>query len=193
MLAVTQLLSRLPGIGERTAQRLTFHLLRQDPAYAEALAGALLRLSKDVRACSQCYNFTHEDPCSLCRDGRRNQSQMCVVATPQDLLAVEACGEFTGVYHVLGGLLSPLEGVGPENLNIRELIARIAKGAVKEVILALRPSVEGESTSFYLQRLLSPHGVSTSVIASGIPMGGELEYADRLTLARALNGRRPAG
>lgn len=192
MANVVQLLSRLPGIGERTAQRLTFHLLRQDPAYAAALADALLRLSRDVRSCSQCHNFTHEDPCPTCRDTRRDGSVLCVVATPQDLAAVEACGEFRGQYHVLGGLLSPLEGIGPDNLHVRELITRVGKGGVKEIILALRPSVEGESTSVYLQRLLAPHAVPVTVIASGIPMGGELEYADKRTLARALNGRRPA-
>jgi len=192
MLAVMELLSRLPGIGERTAQRLTFHLLRQDPSYALALADALTRLSRDVKTCSQCYNFTASDPCVICADLRRDAALMCVVANQQDLLAVEACGEFRGTYHVLGGLLSPLEGIGPENLHIKELLTRLRHGAVQEVILALRPSVEGESTSFYLQRLLAPHGVKVSMIASGIPMGGELEYADKLTLARALTGRRPA-
>ncbi len=190
--SVTQLLARLPGIGDRTAQRLTFHLLRQEPAYAEALAEALLRLSRDVQLCATCHNFSARQPCALCADARRDHALLCVVATPQDLAAVEASREFDGVYHVLGGLLSPLEGIGPENLRIRELLGRLSDPPVREVILALRPSVEGESTTHYLRKLLGPHGVSVSVIASGIPMGGELEYADRGTLARALQGRRPA-
>lgn len=190
---LTQLLSRLPGIGERTAQRLTFHLLKQDPAYCHALADALKRLTQDVHLCSVCHNFTSAQVCGLCQDPRRDNGLLCVVATPQDLQAVEASGEFGGRYHVLGGLLSPLEGVGPDALRIPELLRRLAQTNVKEVILALRPSVEGESTSFYLQKLLKPHNIPVTVIASGIPMGGELEYADRMTLARAITGRRPAG
>jgi recombination protein RecR len=190
--AVTQLLSRLPGIGERTAQRLTFHLLRQDPAYCVALADALKRLSQDVHLCSVCHNFTAQETCSICRDHKRDNGLLCVVATPQDVQAVEASGEFSGRYHVLGALLSPLEGIGPDSLRIPELLRRLAASPAKEIILALRPSVEGESTSFYLQKLLKPHGIPVTVIASGIPMGGELEYADRMTLARAITGRRPA-
>lgn len=189
--SLSQLLARLPGIGDRTAQRLTFHILREDPAYARALADALLRLGQEVHTCSQCHNLTHEDPCTLCKDARRDGSVLCVVANPQDLLAVEACGEFRGRYHVLGGLLSPLEGIGPESLNVQDLVRRVGEGSVKEVILALRPSVEGESTAFYLKRLLAPLGAQVSRIASGIPMGGELEYTDKVTLARALSGRHP--
>jgi recombination protein RecR len=190
MTAVTELLSRLPGIGERTAQRLTFHLLRAEPAYTQALADALVRLTRDMKLCSVCHNFSSADPCGLCSDAKRDAALVCVVATPQDQAAVEACGEYRGRYHVLGGLLSPLEGVGPDNLRIRELLARLQDGTVKEVILALRPSVEGESTSFYLRKLLAPHGVAVTIIASGIPMGGELEYADKGTLTRAISGRR---
>ncbi|MEW5854438.1 MAG: recombination mediator RecR [Myxococcota bacterium] len=186
---LVDLLSRLPGIGEKSAQRMTFHILRQDRAYAAALADALTRLGRDVQACSECHNLTHQNPCALCRDQRRDPAVLCVVATPQDLMAVEACGEYRGHYHVLGGLLSPLEGVGPEGLNIQPLITRLSRMEVKEVILALRPSVEGESTSFYLKRLLSPLVAKVTRIASGIPMGGELEYADKVTLARALTGR----
>jgi recombination protein RecR len=192
LLAVTELLARLPGIGERTAQRLTFHLLKQDPGYIQALAAALVRLSGEMRTCTLCHHFTQQDPCALCQDVKRDRSMLCVVASPQDVIAVEACGEYRGLYHVLGGLLSPLEGIGPEDLNVKSLVARVESSQLSETILALRPSVEGESTSFYLQRLLNPLGRRVSIIASGIPMGGELEYADRLTLARALTGRRPA-
>ncbi|MBI5497135.1 MAG: recombination protein RecR [Deltaproteobacteria bacterium] len=190
--AVTELLARLPGVGERTAQRLTFHLLRQDAAYTAALAAALTQLTRDVALCARCHDFTAGGTCAICRDARRDQALVCVVATPQDLHAVEATGEYRGLYHVLGGLLSPLEGVGPDNLRVRELVVRLGESAPREVILALRPSVEGESTSFYLQKLLKPLGVAVTVIASGVPMGGEIEYADRMTLARALTGRRPA-
>lgn len=192
MEAVTSLLARLPGIGSRTAQRLAFHILKEDPAYAQALATALLRLGSEMRMCSQCHNHSAVDPCVLCADEKRDRSVLCVVATPQDLNAVEACGEYRGHYHVLGGLLSPLEGTGPENLRIRELLRRLEDNPVSEVILALRPSVEGEGTSYYLRKMLTPLGVNMTIIASGIPLGGELEYADKGTLARAITGRRPA-
>ena len=191
--AVAQLLARLPGIGDRTALRLTFHMVREDPAYVRALADALGRLGREVKTCEVCHNLTAQGRCSICLDARREGGVLCVVASPQDVLAVEACGEFRGRYHVLGGVLSPLEGVGPEDLNVQDLVRRVgeAGAGLKEVILALRPSVEGETTAFYLKRLLAPLGVAVTRIASGIPMGGELEYTDRVTLARSLTGRQP--
>jgi recombination protein RecR len=191
--AVAHLLARLPGIGDRTALRLAFHMVREDPAYLAALSHALGRLGREVKTCDACHNLTAQARCPICLDPRRDPAQLCVVASPQDVAAVEACGEFRGRYHVLGGVLSPLEGVGPENLNVQSLVRRVgeAAGTLQEVILALRPSVEGETTAFYVKRLLAPLGVGVTRIASGIPVGGELEYTDKVTLARSLSGRQP--
>ena len=183
-------LGKLPGVGEKTAARLAFHILRAPQADAAALSSAITDLRAKIRLCGQCWDFTEDDPCSICRDARRNASLLCVVAHPQDVLAIERTGGYRGRYHVLHGVLSPLEGIGPDDLRITELVKRCGNGEVLEVIVATNPSVEGETTAIYLAKLLRPLGVRTSRIATGVPMGGELEYADRLTLARAIDGRR---
>jgi recombination protein RecR len=182
-------LSKLPGVGEKTAARLAFHILRAPPDDAAALASAIADLRAKIRFCSVCWDFTEQDPCSTCHDARRDSTLICVVAQPQDVLAIERAGGYAGRYHVLHGVLSPLDGIGPEDLRIAELIRRCG-GDVKEVIIATNPSVEGETTAVYLAKLLRPLGVLCSRIAMGVPMGGELEYADRLTLSRAIDGRR---
>jgi recombination protein RecR len=183
-------LGKLPGVGEKTAARLAFHILRAPEADAAALASAISELRAKIRLCALCWDFTEEDPCAICRDQRRDASLLCVVAHPQDVLAIERTGGYRGRYHVLHGVLSPLEGIGPDDLRIAELVKRCGGGDVREVIVATNPSVEGETTAIYLSKLIRPLGVRTSRIATGVPMGGELEYADRLTLARAIDGRR---
>jgi recombination protein RecR len=182
-------LSKLPGVGEKTAARLAFHILRAPLEDATALAAAVTDLRAKIRLCSVCWDFTELDPCPLCRDARRDASLVCVVAQPQDVLAIERAGGYSGRYHVLHGVLSPLDGVGPDDLRVAELVKRCG-GEIKEVIIATNPSVEGETTAVYLAKLLRPLGVRCSRIATGVPMGGELEYADRLTLSRAIHGRR---
>jgi len=182
-------LSKLPGVGEKTAARLAFHILRAPLEEATALASAITDLRAKIRLCSVCWNFTEADPCPLCSDARRDSSLVCVVAQPQDVLAIERAGGYSGRYHVLHGVLSPLDGVGPDDLRVAELVKRCGS-EIKEVIIATNPSVEGETTAVYLAKLLRPLGVRCTRIATGVPMGGELEYADRLTLACALNGRR---
>jgi len=186
-------LARLPGVGEKTATRLTFHLVRRPESQVRELAAALLDVVDKIRLCSVCMNLTEADPCALCADARRDPTLLCAVATPSELLAIERAGQYGGRYHVLHGLLSPLEGVGPEDLRISELVARLepADGAprIEEVIVATSASVEGEATALYLARLIKPLGVAVSRIASGIPVGGELEYSDQATIARALAGR----
>jgi len=182
-------LSKLPGVGEKTAARLAFHILRAPLEDATALAAAITDLRARIRLCSVCWDFTEQDPCPLCRDARRDASLVCVVAQPQDVLAIERAGGYSGRYHVLHGVLSPLDGVGPDDLRVAELVKRCG-GEIKEVIIATNPSVEGETTAVYLAKLLRPLGVRCTRIATGVPMGGELEYADRLTLSRAINGRR---
>jgi recombination protein RecR len=183
-------LGKLPGVGEKTAARLAFHILRAPDADAAALASAITDLRAKIRLCGLCWDFTEDDPCAICRDARRDGSLLCVVAHPQDVLAVERTGGYRGRYHVLHGVLSPLEGIGPDDLRVAELVKRCGMGDVREVIVATNPSVEGETTAIYLAKLLRPLGLRTSRIATGVPMGGELEYADRLTLARAIDGRR---
>jgi len=183
-------LGKLPGVGEKTAARLAFHILRAPDADAAALASAITDLRAKIRLCGLCWDFTEDDPCAICRDARRDGSLLCVVAHPQDVLAVERTGGYRGRYHVLHGVLSPLEGIGPDDLRVAELVKRCGIGDVREVIVATNPSVEGETTAIYLAKLLRPLGLRTSRIATGVPMGGELEYADRLTLARAIDGRR---
>jgi recombination protein RecR len=183
-------LARLPGIGEKTATRLAFHLVRGPPQHVRELQQALGDVLDRVRLCSVCMNLTEEDPCSTCADPRREPGTICVVASPTDLVAIERGGYYKGRYHVLHGLLSPLEGIGPEDLRVAELVRRVGgPDTVGEVILATSASVEGEATAVYLARLLKPLGVSVTRIASGIPVGGELEYADQATLARAMSGR----
>ena len=188
------LLARLPGVGEKTAQRLAFHILESPKEYARDLAAALLALEADVRLCSRCCNLTAKDPCGLCTDSLRDDRILCVVSTVPDLLAVERTREFRGRYHVLHGALSPLDGVGPDQLRLKELLARLSATlegpAVEEIILCTDPTVEGEATALYLTRLLRPLGLRLTRIAQGVPMGGDLEYADQVTLARALAGRR---
>src|SRR3954463_6800595 len=186
---LVQQLGKLPGSGEKTAARLAFHILRASPEDAAALAAAIAEVKQKIRFCSVCCDLTEADPCAVCRDARRDEGLVCVVAQPQDVVAIERAGGFRGRYHVLHGVLSPLDGVGPDDLRIAELIRR-ADGGVQEVIVATNPSVEGETTAVYLAKLLRPRGVRTSRIATGVPIGGELEYADRLTLARAIDGRR---
>jgi recombination protein RecR len=183
-------LAKLPGVGEKTAARLAFHILRAPVEDARALAQAIADLRTKIRLCSSCWDFTEQDPCGICADERRDAALLCVVAHPQDLIAIERTGGYRGRYHVLHGVLSPLDGIGPDDLRIAELVKRCGDGMIREVIVATNPSVEGETTAIYLAKLLRPLGVRASRIATGVPMGGELEYADRLTLARALDGRR---
>ena len=183
-------LARLPGIGEKTAQRLAFHVLDAGPQYAEALSAALLGAVRDVRLCSGCQTLTDRDPCAICADPRRDPRVLCVVEGVPDLVAVERTREFRGRYHVLHGALSPLDGVGPADLKIRELLVRLEREPADEVVVATNPDVEGEVTALYLTKLIKPLGIRVSRIAQGVPMGGDLEYADQVTLARALAGRR---
>ena len=183
-------LARLPGIGEKTAQRLAFHIFKAGPGYAADLAGAITGAVRDVRLCSSCQTLTDRDPCPICADPERDGRILCVVEGVPDLVAVERTHEYRGLYHVLHGALSPLDGVGPAELKIRELLARLQGAKVEEVILATNPDVEGEATALYLTKLLKPLGLRVTRIAQGVPMGGDLEYADQVTLARALAGRR---
>lgn len=185
---VTQL-SRLPGIGEKTATRLAFHILRDRRELAQELAAALVEVSQEVRLCSVCCNLAATDPCPVCSDTRRDASVVCVVEQPQDLMAVDSSGEFQGGFHVLHGALSPLDGVGPEQLHVKELLARLGSGDVTEVILATNPTVEGEATALYLAKLIRPLEIRVTRIAQGISVGSELEYTDGGTIARALQNR----
>ena len=183
-------LQRLPGIGPKSAQRLAFHVLKAPAPDVEALAEALRDVKARVSHCSVCSNITDIDPCAYCTSGERDQTTICVVEEPQDVAAVEKTRGFRGVYHVLMGALSPLHGVGPDDLRIKGLLARVAPGEVREVILATNPTVEGEATAIYLARLLKPLGVRVTRIAMGIPVGSDLDYADELTVSRAMDGRR---
>jgi recombination protein RecR len=183
-------LAKLPGIGEKTASRLAFHILRAPGEYARDLAQALVEVKEKIRLCGTCMNLTEQDPCALCSDVRRDGGLVAVVATPPDLYAIERTGGFRGRYHVLHGVLSPLEGIGPDDLRIKELLHRVAGGELKEIILATSPNVEGEATALYLAKVLRPLGVKVTRIASGLAVGGELEYADGVTITRALEGRR---
>ena len=182
-------LSRLPGIGRKSARRLAFHLLKTDASAVERLAKALVDVKRDVTFCEICHDVTERSPCALCSDARRSDEVICVVEEPSDVLAIEGTGEFKGRYHVLHGVLSPLDGVGPDDLKIKELIARVRETRPAEIILALNPDTEGDATSFYLQKLIAPLGVAISRIARGIPVGGDLEFADAATLGRAIQGR----
>ncbi len=184
-------LQRLPGIGPKTAQRLTFFLLKRPVEEVRELSEALVAVKDRIVYCQTCFNVTDEDPCRICRDPGRDSRLICVVEEPNDLLAMERTGEFRGRYHVLLGALSPLDGIGPEDLKVRELLARLDTGAgTAEVILATNPNVEGEATALYLAKLLRPLGVKVTRIARGLPVGGDLEYADQVTLSKALEGRR---
>jgi recombination protein RecR len=183
-------LTKLPGIGRKTASRLAFHILRSSLSESQGLARAILDVKEKIRLCSICFNLTDEDSCWICRDERRIREILCVVEGPNDLIAIENTGAFRGRYHVLHGTLSPLEGVGPEDIKIREVLERIHREGVAEVILATNPTVEGGATALYLTDLIKPLGVKVTRIAYGIPMGGEIEYSDGMTLSKALEGRR---
>ena len=180
---------KLPGIGAKSAQRLAFHVLRSSRDDAQALASALLEVKDTIRLCSVCFNITDADPCLICEDADRDRSQVCVVEDPHNLISIERSG-FRGLYHVLHGSIAPLRGVGPDDLKIAPLVARLRDGSVKEVILATNPNLEGEATAVYLSRLLKPLGVRATRIALGLPVGSELEYADEVTVGKALEGRR---
>jgi len=186
-------LQRLPGIGPKTAQRLTFFLLKRPADEVKMLAESLTQLKELIVHCGICFNVTEEDPCRICSDPRRDPRIFCVVEEPNDLLAIERTGEFRGRYHVLLGALSPLDGIGPEDLRVRELLFRLETPGVEEIILATNPSVEGEATAIYLAKLLKPLGMRITRIARGLPVGGDLEYADEVTLSKALEGRREVG
>lgn len=180
-------LARLPGIGPKTAGRLAFYLLQQ-PQVSEELAKAMVIANRDIRKCSICSNFTDQDPCAICCNTQRDQTSLCVVEHPRDVVSLEKTREFNGVYHVLHGVLSPMDGIGPEQLTVNQLLKRLE--GVNEVVMAMNPTVEGEATALYLARLLKPMGIRVSRIAHGLPVGGDLEYADEITIARALEGRR---
>jgi recombination protein RecR len=183
-------LGRLPGIGPKSAQRIAFHLLKVPELDANRLAAAITAAKERVSFCTRCFNFSEGDECELCRDDRRDSTKLCVVEEPRDVVSVERTREFGGRYHVLHGAINPIEGIGPDQLRVKELLARLEPEGVTEVILCTNPNIEGEATAMYLSRLLKPLGVRVTRIASGLPVGGDLEYADELTLGRALEGRR---
>ncbi len=183
-------LGRLPGVGPKSAQRIAFYLLAADPADVSRLAAALQRVKEQVRFCKVCGNVAEAEECRICRDPRRDAAVICVVEEPKDVVAVERTGEFRGRYHVLGGAISPIDGIGPDDLRVRELMVRLQDGTVTELILATDPNLEGEATATYLARLVKPMGLRVTRLASGLPVGGDLEYADEVTLGRAFSGRR---
>jgi recombination protein RecR len=185
-------LGRLPGVGPKSAQRIAFHLLQAEPSDVRRLAEVLLEVKQRVRFCSICFNVSEDDQCRICRDPRRDQTVLCVVEEYKDVVAIERTKEFRGRYHVLGGAISPIDGIGPEQLHIRELLTRLADGTVSEVILATDPNLEGEATATYLTRMLKALEIRITRLASGLPVGGDLEYADEVTLGRAFAGRRAA-
>ncbi len=183
-------LSKLPGIGQKTAQRLAYHIIGLPEDQVRELAVAIFNGKKQVHFCSVCGNYTDVDPCAICTDARRDHSVLCVVKSPRDVNAMERMRDFNGVYHVLHGVISPMDGVGPDDIRIRELLARLAGGEVKEVVLATNPDIEGEATASYISRLIKPMGIRVTRIAHGVPVGGDLEYTDEVTLLRAFQGRR---
>jgi len=183
-------LGQLPGVGPKGAQRIAFYLLSADPVDVRRLASVLVEVTEKVKFCRVCFNVAEDDECRICKDARRDLSVICVVEEPKDVAAIEKIREFRGRYHVLGGAISPIDGVGPDDLRIRELIARLADGALTEIILATDPNLEGEATATYLARMIKPMGIRVTRPASGLPVGGELEYADEVTLGRAFEGRR---
>ena len=180
----------LPGIGQKTAVRLAYHVIDMDAAAAKSLAGAILEAKEKIGYCSTCFNLSDRNPCAICSDEKRDHSVICVVEQPQDVAAMERMHEYKGVYHVLHGALSPLEGVGPDDLRIKELLTRLYDTNVKEIIMATNPNVEGEATAMYIAKLLKPSGIKVTRIAHGLPIGGDLEYADEVTLAKAMENRR---
>lgn len=183
-------LERLPGIGPKSAQRLAYHILRGDAESAARLADAIVEVKQSIRFCTRCFNFAEAELCEICADPQRDSSAICVVEEPRDVVAIERTGEFRGTYHVLQGAISPIDGIGPEQLRVRELVDRVSGGELTEAILATNPNVEGETTALYVARLLKPLGIRVTRIASGLPVGGDLEYADEVTLGRALEARR---
>jgi len=183
-------LSKLPGIGPKTAQRLAFHILKTEDVDAKRLAEAILEVKDKMRFCDKCFNVSTTELCEFCSDPRRDQTIVCVVEEPRDIWAIEKTAEFRGRYHVLGGAISPIDGIGPDQLHISELIERLEPDGIKEIIVATNPNVEGDATAIYIARLIGPLGVEVSRISSGLPVGGDLEYADEVTLGRALEGRR---
>ena len=183
-------LGRLPGVGPKSAQRIAFHVLSADAADVNRLSTALRKVKELVRFCTTCFNVAESEQCRVCRDTRRTNEVICVVEEPKDVVAIERTGEFRGRYHVLGGAINPLEGIGPDNLRIRELLLRLGTGEVKELILATDPNTEGEATATYLALMIKPMGIAVTRLASGLPVGGDLEYADEITLGRAFEGRR---
>lgn len=183
-------LSRLPGIGPKSATRLAYYLLKSDPSYNRNLAGEIATIQERIKPCSVCGNYTETDPCPICSDPNREQSIICVVEEPQDVLTLQASGAFDGLYHVLGGAISPLDGIGPEQLSFGKLMKRIKEGSFSEVIIATNPTEEGDTTALYLRHLLKDHpAITVTRLASGLPIGGDLEYADRVTVSRSLRGR----
>lgn len=186
---LTQSFSRLPGIGKKSASRISHHLLKTDQSFLETFARQLSTLHEKITQCSICGSYTEQDPCSICTDPLRDQTVICVVEQPRDVQTIEASREFRGVFHVLGALIAPLEGIGPDQLSIGKLADRIREGIIKEVIIATNPTVEGDTTALYLQQILKQLPVKVSRLASGLPVGGDLEYADKLTLARSFRGR----
>ena len=183
-------LGRLPGIGGKTAQRLAFHILAMEDGEAFALADAIREAKTTMKYCSVCGNLTDEDPCRICRDDTRDQSVICVVESPRDVIAMEKIREYRGLYHVLHGAISPMDGIGPEDINLKSLITRLQDERVQELIIATNPTIEGEATAMYIARLIKPSGIKVTRIAHGIPVGGDLEYADEVTLLKAVEGRR---
>jgi recombination protein RecR len=183
-------LEKLPGIGPKSAQRLAFHILRSEEEETRRLTEAITEVKSHISLCSICFNFTDKDVCDICRDPKRDRSVLCVVAEPRDLVAMEKTNEFKGLYHVLGGVISPMDGIGPEQLKIRELTARLDDDGVKEIILATNPTIEGDTTAMYLAKLIKPLGIKVTRIAHGMPVGGDLDYADQATLIQALEWRR---
>ena len=181
---------KLPGVGRKTAQRLAFFMLSLPEAEAQGFANAIIEAKKTVKFCSVCQNLTDGEVCGICEDKSRDSETICVVSDPKDVAAIEKTREYNGLYHVLHGCISPMNGIGPDDVRIKELVARVAQGGVREVIMATNPDTEGEATAMYISRLLKPFGVATSRLAYGIPVGGHLEYADEMTLTRALSGRR---
>jgi len=183
-------LSKLPGIGEKNATRLSFYILKASTEFAESISKAIIDTKRKVTICPICFSFTSANPCEICSDEEREKTAICVVEEPLDLIAIERSREFNGKYHVLHGVISPIEGIGPDDLKIKELLVRLQKDNVKEVIIATNPSVEGEATALYLAKIIKPLGVEVSRIAHGIPMGGDIEYIDEMTLSKALRDRR---
>jgi recombination protein RecR len=186
---LTESLSRLPGIGKKSAGRITNFLLKTDSAYMQRFARQLATIQEKIRPCSVCGAYTEDDPCEICASSARDRTLLCVVEQPQDVQTIETSHEYSGLFHVLGGLIAPLEGIGPDNLSIGKLVSRVKNEHIAEVILATNPTVEGDTTAFYIQRLLAETGARVTRLASGLPVGGDLEYADRLTLARSFRGR----